>query len=137
MHRTRAGWLLPVTLTSVVLTAGCGPLADPSRAIGFQLLGYDRGLRGAAESHILASTSLADLRALLAADHHVLIPGSPNDGSYGAAALAAWPGITAPDASLVVALARQSTAGGCANADLESVKPVSYTHLTLPTICSV
>jgi len=128
MDRLRSRWLLPVALGSVVLAAGCGPLADPSQVISFRVLGYDGALTGGLESHILASTSLADLRALLAADHHVMLPMSPWDARY-AGVLAAWPGIAVPDASLLVALGRQPTAGDCANADLEGVKLVGTTLL--------
>lgn len=122
MRRIRFVWLLQVTLSSAVLTAGCGPFAGPTQAIAFQVLGYDPGLTNAAESHILASPSLSDLRALLAADHHVLVPMSPNDSRYDAGTVAAWPGIKVPDASLLVALVRQPTAGDCANGDIESVR---------------
>jgi hypothetical protein len=121
MHSVRAALLLPVTVASVVLAAGCGPLATSAQAIGFQVLGYDPALRNAAASHILASTSLADLRALLLADQSVTIPMSP-DSRYKGGAPTAWSSISIPDASLLVALVRQPTGGDCANADIESVR---------------
>lgn len=119
--------------------ASCGPIPDLGHDVAYQVLGY---AKAGVESKILASTSLGDLRALMAGDHNLQVPIYANDfpscewghpelvKSCNRDDFGAWSGVKVPGGSLLVATSTYTTGGMCSVGDIESLR-LSGTTLTL------